>query len=797
MAGDASPDESTADVDYRQVSFVALAALAVVFAALVAPGVVGHDRESGDGGPTGERSADGDAGEGSDAPVDLTDLLEWLNWAEESGGTEGSGEGEPACTIFLDDDPVPGATLTATIHAGDEPLVGARVWFDDRAVGTTDERGRVTGEVPYVEELAIRVEAADGRCETIEPTSPGLGTDLTESPDAAVYDPVTDDAATDGAVTGDPPSLVPAEVPTAVESPAAAGVGTAAIAVGSTAQPKEAAGTNATVEYDVDGEVDLAVRGRPDPGARVTVEASIDDVPMGEAEVAVDGDPVAETDANGTATVSIPDDGTDRVDVRVARGDFAGSTVVDVRVLEATLAPEGLAPVPGSDGLVVAERADEPVADAAVAVDGDVRAATGVDGTAPIRLPLDPTAPVTVRTDDQTATVTLVGVYGGPVLALAVGFVGLAAASARTHGARGPVALAAVAAAGLIALLVEAFVGPVAGALALVGLLSVGIAGLIATADRRVARPSAQGATRRVDRLVGRVVAGVVAVVARLEGGLDRLLSALERIGPWIGSLGRSGTAATRRVLAWFARLPRRGAAGVRRAVAGVRDRPLRHLAWAVGASILVTAGYVLGGPLGAALALVALGVVRVVASRRRGASATREADTSAAESSAIAPSPVETRSVQETWRAFARSVAPGEWRTRAPAEIERRAIERGYPPGPVRELTALFREVEYGDRRISPTTSERARRAAAAVEAAREPADSHGEAADVHGTASGPHEGAAAGRTPSAASRHGGSDTHADGDDAGAGGSATDRDGQADSADERADPTGSAGDRP
>ena len=65
--------------------------------------------------------------------------------------------------------------------------------------------------------------------------------------------------------------------------------------------------------------------------------------------------------------------------------------------------------------------------------------------------------------------------------------------------------------------------------------------------------------------------------------------------------------------------------------------------------------------------------------------------------------------SFREVWRAFARLVVPGRWRTSAPSEVARAAVDRGYPKHPVEELTALFREVEYGGRPLSAAVRDRA----------------------------------------------------------------------------------------
>jgi len=67
---------------------------------------------------------------------------------------------------------------------------------------------------------------------------------------------------------------------------------------------------------------------------------------------------------------------------------------------------------------------------------------------------------------------------------------------------------------------------------------------------------------------------------------------------------------------------------------------------------------------------------------------------------------------LRERWRAFARRVVPDRWQTRTPGEVARAARERGFPADAVSDLTTVFREVEYGDRPLSPERRERARTA-------------------------------------------------------------------------------------
>lgn len=718
-----TPDPSaaaTAGVDYRQVSFVALAAIALVLAALVAPGFVGSDGSNGADGEGGDGT--GGAGERSDEPTDpafdWTDLLELLGWDAGPPDEPGGGAGEPACTVFLADDPTPGDEVTVTIHYRDEPLADAAVWFNDRRVGRTDASGRVTGTVPYAETLEIRVET-DGGVDCLAAETTGTVS--------------VDRDAGEGTETG----VGSVSIPTA----AMLATATQESDPESDPEPGDGDAENSTVAYEVDGEVAIEVRGEPDPGAEITVAAAVDDVPMRAADVSIDGERVAETDDRGTAAVTVPDDGTERIELTVARGDFAGSTTVDVRLLEATLAPDGLAPIPGSDGVVVAEIADEPAADAEVAVAGEPTGTTDADGRLALRLPRDPTATVTVSTADRTARTSLADAYGALALLSSLLVAGLAAVSYRTHGGRGPVAVAGAAAAGLAVLVVEAFYGPAAGGAALAAASALGVGAVLVGSDRSVAT-DARSTRRAIARAVERLAARVLAIVRFLEALLDRFLGAVDRLGRWLAALPRSGTELARRLAAWLAALPTRAVAVGRRvleSVRGIRRRPRRAAGAAAGVAGFAAGGYALGGRTGALAAATAFAVGAGVAIAVR--STTDEPLSDAIDerdrSGADAPEPTETdadghRSVRTAWRAFASDVAPDSWRTRAPAEIERRALAEGYPREAVRELTALFRAIEYGDREPSAADRERATAASERLAGADDGGDAPADATDT-----------------------------------------------------------------
>ena len=708
-----SPDDSTGDgPDYRQLSVVALAALAIVLAAFLAPAGSGITSPDDGINPNGEPDAPPNADPGStgsespfDGPGDVPDIdIDWfglLEWFEfdwiDSGDPEpgdvsreepGTGDGPPvsSCTVFLDSEPTPGSEVTALIRDDGNPITDAEVWYNDEYVGRTDDRGRVTGEVPYAENLVIRVESDDhpacsGSAETARLTAAAI--------------------ATVGSGTAASASATPTGAPASDRRFASA------------QQADEV--DDGTVEYEVDGEVEIALRGRPDPGETVTVEASIEGVPMADASVTIDGEEVAETDADGTAAVEIPDDGTESFELGVARGDFSGTTTVEVRLLEVALVPEGLAPIPGSPGVVEATIAGEPVADADVTVDGEVVGTTDDDGRLPLALPADPTTAVTVSTDDRTETVSLFGLYGDIAVVLGFAVAGLTAVAFRTHGRRGAAAVVGTAGAALFVLVVEAFYGGAAGGLTLLALAALALAVAYYRSERAIGddRPSPGDAA---SGLLEWIVDRILVLVALLERAVDRARVQSAAARAWASSLPRSASALAASFAGWLAALPARALAIGRNGLAPLRRLPLTGILAVLAAGPVIAAGYAVDGARGAAVVAAALGIAGLLYRRRDEESDSAGSDDDGdgsveptAETAAAADAADDRRTFRELWRAFARRVEPRRWRTYTPGEIRRTAHRKGYPDRPVDELTTLFREVEYGGRPLSSGVRDRA----------------------------------------------------------------------------------------
>ncbi len=705
---DSGPSPSHASRgDSRQLALVALCVLGLVVAAFALPALSGA-RSPADGGAAtttttpdaGQDGADGEftvgtpdgRGEGGDGGVgdggggDATAVRKLVL---------GDGSQSAECVVAVEGRQVPGATVTVHVWRDGRPAPDHDVWFDGRYVGATDARGQVTGRVPYTRELRVNVSLPDEQsCRFVYAREVETTRSVAAPSGASLPDSTTD--LLGGAFDGRPGSLL------------------------------QSGDGNHSGTVPVNGAVNVSVRGEPLPGETVTVVAGVEGVPMRDAAVAVDGERVGRTDATGRYELRIPDDGTERLTVAVARGDFSGSTTVRVQRLAVAVVPSSLLPVPGTRAAVRATAAGEPVAGAAVTVDGRRLGTTDGDGRVRFRLPADPGATVRVRADGRTATTTLWPAYAPTFLAVGLAglaLVGSAAVAYRRRGIRGlgHVAAAWFAVAAVISALAVA--GRTGG---LVALALVALAGVAVLLRRR--RDAVAGGARTLAAAVAALVEWLLGRALRVTDALAALAvrarAALDDLRPWLASLPRSASALLGRAAARLRNLPGRVGA----ALSGRLDG--RTVAAAALAVAVVAAATAVGGARGflAALGLVVVGVVAVTIRRRPDDDVgPTTADGPGDDSRDDAGPTTEGRddaasrqSLRERWRTFARWVAPTGWRRRTPGEVSREAVERGFPREPVAEFTRLFREVEYGDRPLSRERRDRAEAAFDELAAAR-----------------------------------------------------------------------------
>jgi transglutaminase-like putative cysteine protease len=285
-------------------------------------------------------------------------------------------------SVELNRSAVPGATVEVTVTRGESLVEGALVRFNGEAVGRTDANGTVVGEVPYERELRITVEAGGGS-ETFSLPPP--------DPDRQY----TVDGVSLAALTQD--------------------------------------GENTTVAYPLDANASVTVSGDRVTGGEVVVSASVSDVPVRDATVTLDGDPVGTTDRTGRLALTLPEE-PGNVTVAVERGEVSGNITLRLRALSLSVDPNAPIPLPFTTATVRARLGERPAPGVTVTVGNTTVGETGVNGTLVATLPLAASAQVTAERYGQTRTATVEGLNRNAGLVLGVlvlAVVGLAALAAR------------------------------------------------------------------------------------------------------------------------------------------------------------------------------------------------------------------------------------------------------------------------------------------------------------------------------------------------------------------------------
>jgi hypothetical protein len=250
--------------------------------------------------------------------------------------TTPTGETGSGYQVTLNRTAVPGVPISVTVTQDGELQSGVTVLFNDDPIGRTDADGTVVGTVPYTDQLRVGVrndstarlsppgglpDGTDGRFYSIDAPPDSI------DPPVAANLTVPVDTNTSVAVTGETvPNANVTVTATVGEVPIRNGT---VVVAGEDVATTNRAGRATVTLPDTGGNVTIAVERGSIRGTRtitlptlsvevqptmplalpytdVVVNVTADGDPVGNAPVRIDGEQVATTDLNGTATVTLP-----------------------------------------------------------------------------------------------------------------------------------------------------------------------------------------------------------------------------------------------------------------------------------------------------------------------------------------------------------------------------------------------------------------------------------------------------------------------------------------------------------
>ncbi len=165
---------------------------------------------------------------------------------------------------------------------------------------------------------------------------------------------------------------------------------------------------NVSRTVDVETDATIETHDGAVPDREFELSAAVGSTPVTNATVSLDGHPVATTDEDGRATVTLPETA-GPAHLRVERGPVEGNHTVDVA--EPTVRFVSPLLFPGSPAPVQVSADGDAVPDATVSLADGGTSTTGADGRARVWLPIEDEATVTAEVGAETATATVGNLY--------------------------------------------------------------------------------------------------------------------------------------------------------------------------------------------------------------------------------------------------------------------------------------------------------------------------------------------------------------------------------------------------
>ena len=320
-------------------------------------------------------------------------------------------EGDSGYSTSLNRTAVPGTAVKVTVTRDGDPVVGATVQFNGDTVGTTDGDGTITGTVP--DDEALRIAVTDPEDEAASIGDDGITVD--DSP-SGLREWERNETTLDGPVNEGPDETD--ETARSVATGVVGGGGTVAAAGVPAVQEDNETSVNGGV-HPIERTATVELTGDIRAGEALTVLVRAGDLRLDGATVSVDGEAVATTDAEGEATVALPDE-PGQVTIAAERGPVTGERTIAIPELSVDIDTGAGLALPGRTVTVTAELDGEPAEGAIVEVNGAEVARTNGNGTATVTLPAEPGATIAVSAAGQTSETTIGGLLVNAALVASV-----------------------------------------------------------------------------------------------------------------------------------------------------------------------------------------------------------------------------------------------------------------------------------------------------------------------------------------------------------------------------------------
>ncbi|WP_227739013.1 transglutaminase TgpA family protein [Halorientalis pallida] len=641
----------------------------------------GQSQQGQSGSSGGEDSgSEGQEGTQGSSSEEGSDQSQQREESEDTDSTEDTST--PAYNISVDGEAISGRNITVTVTRSGSPQNGVTVLFNNESVGETDTNGQLSARVPFQEELLIEVQPpADDSSSVRSPAQRGAAGFAGSSTLSIGF-------ASGTAVIPDGPFV--------------------------SKRPQQSDdGSNRTVRLDVDTGLRVVAPETPTPGQSVPVRTMIEQFPVTEAAVSVNGQFVGLTNESGYVIVDIPY--AEQLNITAERGEARATTTVTPEVLAISVTGER---TPGKSLRVKPTVGNATVPNATVRLDGKRVGETNASGNATFTVPFRPDIVVGVsrgelavnRTidlpDELTVTTSGLAVPGLSVTTT-VTINGEPVPNATVRGNGG--VLGTTASSGVLdvslpfqnSYKLTVSRGELRGSTTVSWILLLpvlGVLGLLALAgvtlsDRYLdVGPSPIGLMARVHQVTAsalqRLVSSVVGAIAYVVGLLERLEAYCRRL---LSDTLATLRATPGRIASWFDRQHHRIQAWFQTQWASLRSALTRYYV-----SVRETDPRALVGILAAAIWRRVKSVQRVATSR----------DTEATQGTAVTTSEDDGRiDIQQAWRELTARVQVSNPQATTPVQYGERAIDRGFPADAVETLTELYRKAEYSY--WDPTTAD------------------------------------------------------------------------------------------